>query len=188
MTEQHDSYIDLMYGRLYLDAPVFDIVDIAHGLSLCCRFTGRIKRFYSIANHSLLVSRIMETRGDNPLEGLLHDAGEQAMSDLASPIKHRPELEGYRKFEDRLEDAVREQFGLGRKTKQCKYADMMAVWLEAKELMRPGCADDWGYPPPVVRASAEQWAADYPWPLLTLHETPLHLKPMFLQRYRELTL
>lgn len=181
-----DNFIDMMSGRMYLDAPVFDITDIAHGLSLCCRFTGRIKRFYSIANHSLLVSKILETIGGNPLEGLLHDGGEQAMSDLARPIKHRPELAGYRDFEKRLDGALRTQFGLPvLGTKECKIADTMALWLEARELM-PGGGYDWK-DPYGTRGAAYAWAEQHPWPWLWLAERPLQLKPVFLGRYKELT-
>jgi hypothetical protein len=183
-----DDFIDMMSGRMYLDDPKFDIGDIAHGLSLCCRFTGRIARFYSIAAHSLLVARVMrEVTGGNPLEGLLHDAAEQAMSDLASPIKHRPELHGYRDFEHKLESALRTQFGLPpEKTLECHTADKYALYMEAYKLM-PGGGKDW-VDPHNVRQDALAWGEENGWPYLRWQEYPLDMAPRFLRAYKELTL
>lgn len=68
----------------------FDIVDIAHALSLQCRYNGHVTRMYTVAAHSLLVERILEIRRQPPLtrlRGLLHDATEAYMSDIAAPQK-----------------------------------------------------------------------------------------------------
>ena len=64
-----------------------DIRDIAHSLSQLCRFTGHTNLFYSVAQHSLLVSEKMPGGPAEKLVGLLHDAAEAYTNDLASPLK-----------------------------------------------------------------------------------------------------
>lgn len=67
-----------------------DIADIAHALANLCRFTGHTREFYSVAQHSVLVSRLLERWGCDPwvqLWGLMHDAAEAYLGDVASPMK-----------------------------------------------------------------------------------------------------
>ena len=85
------------------------ISDIAHGLSHVCRFGGHTPRFYSVAQHSILVARRLPP--ELRLEGLLHDASEAYLGDMPTPIKDgMPE---YRIAEDRMQRALAEKFGVG---------------------------------------------------------------------------
>lgn len=84
------------------------IEDIAHALSQKCRFTGHTRTFYSVAQHSVIVS--WHCSDENALWGLLHDAAEAYLPDVARPIK--PYLDGFREIEDRVLQAVAERFGL----------------------------------------------------------------------------
>jgi hypothetical protein len=62
------------------------IMDVAQGLSHVCRFAGQVKVFYSVAQHSVLVSKLLDDR--TALWGLLHDASEAYLHDLTRPLKH----------------------------------------------------------------------------------------------------
>lgn len=90
------------------------IEDIALSLSNICRFTGHVRPFYSVAQHSLLVSWYL-AKWDDPwlqLQGLLHDAAEAYINDLSHYLKHAPELAGYRQIEMLVEPAIWGEFNL----------------------------------------------------------------------------
>ena len=92
-------FIQTVSGRRVnpFDADPADIdpSDIAWALSNLCRFGGHSRAFYSVAQHSVIVSELLEERGAPPAElmaALLHDAAEAYLGDLPHPIKHRSEL------------------------------------------------------------------------------------------------
>lgn len=92
-----------------------DIVDIAHGLAMTCRFGGQCREFYSVAEHCVHVARALEHMGydGNVLRaGLLHDSAEAYIGDLIRPLKHQPEMIEFRKAEAKIELAVAERFKL----------------------------------------------------------------------------
>lgn len=128
--------------KFVLDKPTFDIEEIAWALSMQCRFTGHVRRFYSVAEHSLLVSNLIRylSVGD-PFEGLMHDAHEAYITDLASPWK--AVLPDYKQVENRLEKHLREWSRLAaEKSAPCKHADRLALYIEAQHLMPDGAVDE----------------------------------------------
>lgn len=85
-----------------------EIEDIAHALSMLCRFGGHCRRFYSVAEHSVLLARVASPQ--NKLWALLHDASEAYLVDVPRPLK--PFLAGYREAEDKIMRAVEVRFNL----------------------------------------------------------------------------
>lgn len=97
--------------KIYFESPSpdsIDIEDIAQGLSNICRFSGQCKRFYSVAEHSLLVSE--QCLEPSKLKGLLHDAQEAYIQDIISPLKSL--LPNYRHIESRFSYVISEKFNL----------------------------------------------------------------------------
>lgn len=112
------------------------IEDIAHSLALQCRFAGHCESFYSVAEHSVRVSRLL--RPEIALWGLLHDASEAYMTDLARPLKRGSPLGPiYREMESRLMWAVCERFGLSvEEPPEVMEADNVLLMTEKRDLMR----------------------------------------------------
>lgn len=148
------AYISTSKGRrFYLSAPVFDIEEIAHSTSLMCRFNGHCRQFYSVAEHSLLVALICEQLGlADPFEGLMHDAHEAYLVDLAKPWK--VEVPGFELVEKRLELAMRKHYQLTDEiTAGCKRADWIALAIEARALL-PSRGTDFAWPEGVLADAA----------------------------------
>lgn len=85
------------------------IEDIAHALACSNRFGGHVSQPYSVAQHSVLVAKVLPD--ELKLRGLLHDGHEAYVVDLPRPLKaHLPD---YRKMEAKAEQAVHDHFRLG---------------------------------------------------------------------------
>ncbi len=108
------------------------VEDIARTLSNLCRFGGRGLSFYSVAEHSVLVSRILDDQTNDPelaMQGLLHDAGEAYVQDIVSPVKYT--LQDYLELEAQVERVLFEKFGLPYPmTSVVKEADIEALSIE----------------------------------------------------------
>jgi 5'-deoxynucleotidase YfbR-like HD superfamily hydrolase len=122
-----------------------EIEDIAHGLARVARWNGQTfgDHAYSVAQHSLLVERILRLQQPDSsprdrLAALIHDAPEYVIGDMISPFKAVIDS-AYREVEERLGAAVRLRFGLPAAMPQAlrqriKKADQVAAYWEAVRL------------------------------------------------------
>ena len=115
-----------------------DLRDIAHSLALQCRFTGHCSHFYSVAQHSVLVSLLCEERlAEATLWGLMHDAAEAYVSDLARPLKRL--LPDFSRYEERVAQAIVQRFEIPRSDEidaKVAWADDVLLVTEARDLMK----------------------------------------------------
>jgi hypothetical protein len=148
------------------------IEDIAHALAQTCRFNGMTRDFYSVAEHSVLVSMFSDPA--DMLHGLLHDASEAYLGDMVTPLKRHPRLKGYRHLEANVQHAIWLRFELAPAIPaSVKAADERMLATEIRDLMVPSA-----------------WPAG----VLDLQALPIRLHPMppiqaeraFLDRYTQL--
>lgn len=132
--KEHEDFITTFTGKKFhfLDPKPgeIDIRDIAHHLSLKCRFTGACKVFYSVAEHSIRVAEILPA--ELLLSGLLHDSTEAYMPDVPRPIK---EAFGLRKYENIIMDVIAKKYGLTPYAPEIKIADDTLIATEGRDLM-----------------------------------------------------
>ena len=201
MSDRDDAWILTFTGRKFwpLDPRAEDVCieDIAHALSLKCRFTGHCREFYSVAQHSVLVSHYVADRGGDAalqLAALLHDAGEAYLPDVARPIKSRidvlqirkgqPGITGtipFRAAEDDLMSVI--EFALGLESavsrhRMIKEADVALLLSERRDLM-----------PPEEHCWAKALGAEHVplWLNTILPWSPRHAEERFLAKFRQLS-
>lgn len=136
-----------------LRAEDIHLPDICEHLAKEARFNGATPGvFYSVAQHSLLVGEIIRrtwreddgyTRELCVLCGLLHDAPEAYLRDLATPVKAQAGA-AYADMEHRAWLAIAEQFGLPNNLPSIvKRADLIALATEKRDLMPQATGTDW---------------------------------------------
>lgn len=119
-----------------------DITDIAHALSMNCRFNGHVDRFYSVAQHCVIVSFAVPP--EYAFEGLMHDASEAFIPDMPRPFKQH--IDGMDKYEDELMSRLAAFHGFRYPLPDdVRYVDHMIVGDEARALY----------------ASVPDWVNDY---------------------------
>jgi hypothetical protein len=102
------TYTGLAFWPLDPQPDEIRILDIAQALSKLCRYGGHCRRFYSVAEHSVLVAS--KAPDHLKLSALMHDASEAYVIDVPRPLK--PWLPGYAEIEDRVEQAIAARFNL----------------------------------------------------------------------------
>lgn len=162
-------------GRFFhFDSPCIgreDIHEIAHALSNICRFTGHCREFYSVAQHSVLVSRLVPQ--DIALAGLLHDAAEAYVGDMSGPLKRQ--LPQYKAIEQRIEAVIAKCWDVELHDPRIKEADKVAVMTEKRDLLPKTGAGSWAWLEGVQPA-----------PGRIVSWSPELARVLFLDRYREI--
>lgn len=130
--QTEDGFFNVHSGRkINLHRPTVDMIDIddiATALSKICRFGGHTGQFYSVAQHSCLVSMLAPR--DLQRAALLHDAAEAYLGDVIKPLKV---IIGdiYMNLEDAFEILICEKFNItGEQLREVKYFDKRAVEIE----------------------------------------------------------
>ena len=114
-------------------------LDIAHALSMLCRFGGHIRIFYSVAEHCVLMSEAVAP--ENALAALLHDATEAYVVDVPRPLKNV--LPDYRVIEAKVELVIAERFRVDpHSSPEVKEADNRILLTERDTLM-PHAVKPW---------------------------------------------
>jgi hypothetical protein len=149
-----------------------DILDIAHALGNLSRYGGHC-RFYSVAEHSVLVSKIVSP--ELALEGLMHDATEAYLGDLTRPVRMEMGFDSSYLELDRLaRRAIANAFDLMPDIPhEVEIADVRLVVLEKRVLL----------------PRADPWYLNYPEPdnVAINCWLPYGASLAFLRRYCELT-
>lgn len=150
------TWIQTYTGRKFypLDPRSSDVCieDIAHALSLKCRFNGHCRTFYSVAEHSLSCACVVHEMGGGSIEqmhALLHDAAEAYLPDIASPIKgmisgrreRREPHYPFQYFESIVLAAIYRGLGVEQPTAEqmrlVRQADLIMLSTEKRDLMAP---------------------------------------------------
>lgn len=148
------------------------LVDVAHSLAMQCRFGGHSTIFYSVAEHSVLVSQAVPA--EDAAWGLLHDATEAYLGDVVRPLKQL--LPDYQRLEAAVETLICDRFGLTyRMPESVKDADTRVLLNERAAVMspepRPYEVDELGLEP--LDVEVHGWS-------------PTRAKRAFLERAHEL--
>jgi len=172
---KEDAWIQTYTGRKFKPTnPSADdvcIEDIAHALSMQCRYTGHVKEFYSVAQHSVLVSYLCDC--EYALDGLLHDASEAYLIDIPRPLKQSGKFDAYLDFEKAVTKCICEKFNLeDEEPLSVKYADKLMLATEAQTLMAP--------------LHPEWTNLVNPIPMAIIPLNPKEAKALFLARFYEL--
>ena len=122
---------DVEAGHIHLE-------DIMHSLPNICRYNGQISEHYSVAEHSVLVSSLVDP--EYRKEALLHDAAEAYIGDIIAPLKQF--LPEYHVIERGFEKAIAERFDLRHEPSKeygwneaVKLADRTALVIEKAKFL-----------------------------------------------------
>jgi hypothetical protein len=132
-----------------------DILDIAHSLAHQCRYGGHSRRFYSVAEHCILLSQVASV--PNKFAALMHDASEAYLLDIPRPLK--PLLTGYQDIERVVMNRIAIKFGFAFPlADEVKMLDAAIVSDEREQNMMPMIVDEtWGDLPSALGVNLRFW-------------------------------
>ena len=134
------TYTGILFDFEEPEASPICIEDIAHSLSLLCRFAGHCTKFYSVAEHSLRVSYVCPE--EHALWGLMHDASEAYCVDVPRPLKHMENMEHYRAHEKRVMRVICGWFNMNPvEPAEVKDADNVLLVTEQRDLLKNAIPD-----------------------------------------------
>ena len=153
-----DTWIETYTGKevdpFDLKEEEVDIEDIAHALSMLCRFNGHCHSFYSVAEHSVRVCNHFTSLNERyeqlpkvQMYALLHDAAEAYLGDFPSPIKNGLPKE-VKEVEKKVSDTIFKAYGISDRMieksvvsfsgqnikKDVKHSDLVLLVTEARDL------------------------------------------------------
>lgn len=138
MSERIGDWMQTWSGRQFwpLDprAEEVHIGDIAHALAHQCRYGGHTRRFYSVAEHCVLLAEAVSRQ--NRLAGLLHDSPEGYLPDMIRPVKRS--MPAYRTAETAVWRMICARFGLSTELPaEVHQADVRILVDEFQQAMAP---------------------------------------------------
>ncbi len=146
-----------------------NLYDIAHALSMLCRYAGHVRVHYSVAQHSCLIHDwLTSKRPKHPmiaLGGLMHDGAEAYMCDIPAPVKHALSESTRRDLTamaDRIDEAICGRLGIGPHLlhlAEVKEVDLRILLDERDALMGPP-PKEWGVEGPALGLSVHAWSAE----------------------------
>lgn len=171
-----DDWMQTFTGRQFYplapEADAIDIRDIAHALAFQCRYNGHTRAFYSVAEHSVIVSHVVPA--EDALWGLMHDAAEAYVGDMVRPLK--VSMPDFKLAEMAILEVIAQKYSLPLEIPASVHEADTRILLDEK--------------------AAFLTAGDVEWAVESTHE-PLGLKPLgwlphraeelFLARFQELT-
>lgn len=156
-------------------------VDIAHALSLKCRWNGHIDHFYSVAQHCIEVSKDVKRMGGSitaQFQGLMHDAAEAYLVDMPTPLKLA--LPDFSKAEDKISEVIAKRYGYPSKMMGIVHsADKINLHREACHLF----SKEPSWLSQATSNAIRVQSKKYPFPIPM---EPYHAKQEFLKLHRKL--
>ena len=142
------THSGLQFSMFHPTPEVINHLDIAYGLAHTFRYAGMAEPPLTVAEHSILVSLIIEALWPENLSlaqaGLLHDAPEAYSVDIPAPVRKFTSVCppgqnpcSWDEMEHRVQDVVGQVFGLPAGiflTPEVRAADLLALCIEKRDL------------------------------------------------------